>query len=391
MTVGQLTETVEVVATAPQVQSDTATVGRTVTTNQIENLPLNGRNPLFLAQLKAGVRRGSSLAGFSFGLDSGGYAINGSRGQDNLITFDGAPGIRTRANGTSVGTADVDTIQEIQVLTANYNAEYGRAAGGQIRMVTKSGTRDFHGGAYDYFRNEKLDANEWARNRASLPRNAQKFNQFGYNFSGPVFIPNKWNADRNKLFFLWSQEWVRRRRNPTNTPQTVPSLAMRNGDFSELLNPANPFFGRARQIVDPVTGQPFPGNIIPQNRLSANGMGFLRAYPEPTPGFQQGAANYIATRPNPENQRKDTVAVDWLPVETQTLRFRFQNYNYTALDAFRADFDYAVTDWNRPNRTASLNHIWTLSPTLINEAVVTGSVDRVYINILDNGRYVRSQ
>jgi hypothetical protein len=198
MTVGQLTETIEIVATAPQVQSDTATVGRTVTTKQIENLPLNGRNPLFLAQLKAGVRRGSSLAGFSFGLDSGGYAINGSRGQDNLITFDGAPGIRTRANGTSVGPADVDTIQEIQVLTANYNAEYGRAAGGQIRMVTKSGTSDFHGTAYEYFRNEKLDANEWARNRAGLPRNAQKFNQFGYNVNGPVYIPGKFNADKKK-------------------------------------------------------------------------------------------------------------------------------------------------------------------------------------------------
>jgi hypothetical protein len=184
---------------------------------------LNGRNPLFLAQLKAGVRRGSSMAGFSFGLDSGGFAINGSRGQDNLITFDGAPAIRTRSNGTSIGTADVETIQEIQVLTANYNAEYGRSAGGQIRMVTKSGTRDFHGSFYEYFRNDKLDANTWARNRAGQPRETRRFNQFGYVLSGPVFIPRVFNQDRNKLFFLWGQEWVPYRQQVTAT-QVVPSL-----------------------------------------------------------------------------------------------------------------------------------------------------------------------
>jgi hypothetical protein len=122
-----------------------------------------------------------------------GFAINGSRGQDNLITFDGAPAIRTRANGTSIGAADVETIQEIQVLTANYNAEYGRSAGGQIRMVTKSGTRDFHGSFYEYFRNDKLDANTWARNRAGQPRETRRFNQFGYVLSGPVYIPRVFN------------------------------------------------------------------------------------------------------------------------------------------------------------------------------------------------------
>jgi hypothetical protein len=137
LTVGQVNESVQVVATAPQVQSDTATVGKVVTTDQIQNLSLNGRNPLMLALLKPGVR-GGSLAGFTFGLTSGGLSINGSRSQDNLITFDGAPAVRTRANGTSVGTADLETVQEIQILTANYNAEYGRAGGGQIRMIPEA-------------------------------------------------------------------------------------------------------------------------------------------------------------------------------------------------------------------------------------------------------------
>ena len=136
--VGQVTESVEVVASAAQLQTESAAVGKTVEQAQIQNLTLNGRNPLFLALLKPGVR-GGALSGFSFGLTSGGFSMNGGRSQDSVITFDGAVGTRTRANGTSIGTADLDTVQEILVLTANYSAEYGRSAAGQIRIVTRSG------------------------------------------------------------------------------------------------------------------------------------------------------------------------------------------------------------------------------------------------------------
>ena len=169
MAVGQVSESVTVEASAAQLNTESAAVGKTVEETQIQNIALNGRNPLFLAILKPGVRRGSPMNGFSYGLDSGGLTINGGRSQDSLITFDGAVGTRTRANGTSIGTADADTVQEIQVLTANYSAEYGRSAAGQIRMVTKSGGKDFHGSAYEYFRNNKLDANSWNRNRRGLP------------------------------------------------------------------------------------------------------------------------------------------------------------------------------------------------------------------------------
>src|SRR5262245_46987235 len=145
---GAVTETVTVTASTAEVQSESSTVGKLVEINQVEKLQLNGRNPLFLAILKPGVNSGSALGGFSFDLTTGGLNINGSRTQDNLITFDGAVGVRTRSNGTSIGVADLDSTQEIQILTANYNAEYGRSAGGQVRIVTKSGTKDFHGGVY---------------------------------------------------------------------------------------------------------------------------------------------------------------------------------------------------------------------------------------------------
>jgi len=243
------------VSSVSSVQSETATVGKLIESSQIALMQLNGRNPVLLAGLKPGVRAsGANLSGLNFGLTSGGFNINGGRSQDNLITYDGAVGIRTRSNGTSIGTADVDAVQEVQILTANYGAEYGRSGGGQIRIVTKSGGQNFHGTVYEFLRNSALDANSWARNRTigntavSSKPEAQRYNQFGYSASGPIPIPNY----KNKLFWLFGQEWVRRRREDTSII-TVPSLAMRRGDFSELLNPSNQFFSRAVLVNDPLT------------------------------------------------------------------------------------------------------------------------------------------
>ncbi|MCC7157443.1 MAG: TonB-dependent receptor [Bryobacterales bacterium] len=391
LAVGQLTETVNVEANAAQLNTESATVGKTVEQAQIQNLTLNGRNPLFLAMLKPGVRRSSPLSGFSYGLDSGGMTINGGRSQDSLITFDGAVGIRTRANGTSVGVADLDTVQEVQVLTANYSAEYGRSSAGQIRMVTRSGTKDFHGAAYEYFRNSALDANSWSRNRNASTNFVAplKYNQYGYNVGGPVMIPKVFNTSREKLFFLWSQEWVRRR-NEDSLFNRVPTIPMRSGNFSELLQPSI-YYGSARIIRDPNTGQPYPGNIIPSSQLSPNGTAFLRTYYEPNGAFQ-GNTNWLRVRPGWQNQRKDTLAVDFNPVATQVFKVRWANYSYTALDTSRGGFDYAITDWSRPNMTGSVSHTWTLSPTAINEAMVSGSVDRVRIGVDKTGeRYLRSR
>ncbi|MCL4793994.1 MAG: carboxypeptidase regulatory-like domain-containing protein [Bryobacteraceae bacterium] len=390
MQVGQVTESVEVVASAAQLNTESATVGKTVEQTQIQNLTLNGRNPLFLALLKPGVR-GGALSGFSFGLTSGGLSINGGRSNESVITFDGAVGTRTRANGTSIGTADLDTVQEIQVLTANYSAEYGRSSAGQVRIVTRSGQRDFHGAAYEYFRNSALDANSWARNTNPATNFVAPFryNQFGYNLSGPVTLGKAFNPDREKLFFLFSQEWVRFRRENT-TFQRVPTAAMRGGDFSELLGP-NLFYGSARMVRDPLTNNPFPNNVIPQSQRSPNGMAFLNTYPGAN-GLFAGNTNFFQVRPNPQNQRKDTVAIDYNPTQNQVFRFRHSNYNWNALDSFRGGFDFATTDWDRPNKTASLNHTWTLGPTMINEFLVSASVDRVFIEIDRRGeRFLRSR
>lgn len=318
----------------------------------------------------------------SFAPDSvtnGEFSINGSRPDEYLVMVDGAVATRTRSSGSMLGAQDVDTIQEVQILTANYSAEYGRSSGGQIRFVTKSGTKNFHGDVVENFRNAALDANTWTRKSSNDPRlskapEAFRFNQFGFDVGGPVFIPGKFNSDRSKLFFFVAEEWIIRRQEQTQTG-TVPSLAMRNGDLSELLDPANRFFGRSVVVMDPNTGQPFPNNIIPQNRLSPNGRALLNLYPLPTPGFQQGSANWIGTNPSFSDTRKDTVKIDYLLSDKHHLSFRGTHIPWHFSSPFEGNLDRFHALWSRPNSTGAVSLISTFSPTFINEFTFSGNSD----------------
>src|SRR5437660_3198630 len=253
LTVGASTQIVQVSASAVQLQTESASVQKLVTREQIDSLELNGRNPIWLAALVPGAR-GSTLASLNFGFTQGPSNFNGSRNPENLITFDGAPATRTRSNGTSLGAADVDSTQEVQILTSNYAPEYGRTSGAQIRFTTKTGTNQFHGAAYEYLRNTALNANTWARNANSngLTSSAAPvhYNQFGFNIGGPLYIPGKFNTNKSKAFFYLGQEWLKYNfvESGSTVGQvgllTVPTLKMRAGDFSELLDPNNPFVTR---------------------------------------------------------------------------------------------------------------------------------------------------
>jgi hypothetical protein len=384
LTVGSAVETVEVSGTATVLQTESASVQRDVTREQIDSLELNGRNPVFMANLVPGTR-GGNLAGLAFGMSQGPSNINGARTPESLITYDGAPAVRTRSNGSALGAADVDSTQEIQILTAAYSPEFGRSSGGQIRILTRSGGQQFHGAAYDYIRNDVFNANTWARNHTPLQEFTApiNYNQFGYNIGGPAYIPGKFNTNKSKIFWYFGQEWVRYRfTDVTSTPFTVPSLLMRQGDFSELLNPTNAFYGKVVQLKDPTTGLPIPGNIIPKNQLSPNGLGILKAYPAPNlGGFINGNTNWSLALNHPQHQRKDTLAVDFNLTDRQRVQFRRLNYAFDEYVPLDGGTNETPRSFNRPNQTNSLNHIWTISPTLVNEALATVSLDDVYIPV----------
>jgi len=249
---GVISEAVLVQASSTPLQFDTQN-RKTIEAKDFENMALNGRNPINLAMLKAGVRSGNAMNAFlADSLTNGSYNINGSRSDENLITVDGAIATRTRSAGAVIGTINADTIQEVQVLTSNYLPEYGRSSGGQIRFVTKSGGHDFHGSGYDFMRSDKLDANTWSRNASNNPLLAQpaplSMHQFGGTLGGPVVIPGKFNQQRDKMFFFWAEEGIRYRATATNTA-TVPSALMRQGDFSDRVQlNAEVVFGRSQLV-----------------------------------------------------------------------------------------------------------------------------------------------
>ncbi len=384
LTVGAASETVEVTASATQLQTESATVQKLVTREQIDSLELNGRNPVGLASLVPGAR-GGNLSGLSFNFNQGPSNFNGSRNPENLITYDGAPATRTRSNGTSLGAADVDSTQEVQILTAAYAAEFGRTSGAQIRILTRSGGKDFHGAAYEYVRNDIFNANTWTRNHT--PGQAFttpiRYNQYGYNVGGPAYWPGKINSDKSKFFWYWGQEWVKYRFTDSAT-WTVPTNLMRKGDFSELLTtgPQN-ILGKIVTIKDPTTGNVFPGNVIPTAMVSRNGSGILKAYPVPNLpiGSFIGTSNYYITAGHPQDQRKDTLSVDMNLTQNQRLQFRRNNYAFFEYQPLDGTPTETPKFFNRPNQTNSLDHVWTISPTLINEAIATVSLDDVYIPV----------
>lgn len=394
---GQLTETVEVTASASVLQTESGAVQSEVTGQQIRDQQLNGRNPLYMGSLLPGLRSGSTLGDFNFAVGGGvPFQINGARTQDTLVTFDGAPAVRTRGSGAIIGVASVDATQEMQVLTAGYQAEYGSAAGGQIRLVTKSGTTDFHGSAYEYLRNSAMNANTWSRNQSPTTRFASPFvyNNFGFTIGGPVWIPG-WHATdplRQKLFFFVNEDWIRYRFADTQQ-QAVPTLRMRQGDFSELLDPGNPWYKGGKQIYNPATCPditkpasciPYLNNMIPQGaagHLSPNGLAILNAYPAPTPGFQIGTQNWIAQAAHPINQRKEVINVDFVLTDRHHFEFRRQDATYLEYQPFDQGSGLTGKYFNRPNQTNVLAWTWTISPTLINELRGSVSIDRVYIPV----------
>ena len=375
LALGGLTETVQIEAARTLV--DTAVIGRTVGADQIADTPLSARRATQVAQLVPGTI-GGNMGGLPTAANSfatGITSINGGRSEEFMTTVDGAPSIRVRANGGfTMGMQNADTVEEVQVLTTNYQAEHGRASAGLLRLVTKSGTQRFRGNVFWSGQNDALNANTWTNNRAGIRKSPLTFNQYGFTVGGPIYVPGVFNSDRSKLFFFWGEEWDRVR-SVENQQATVPSLAMRNGDFSELLDPSNRYFGAVRFIRDPRTGLPctaadqrgcFPGNIIPADGISPNGRALLNSYPLPTPGFQQGTNNWIGTPATFDDTRKDSIKIDYVPTGNHRISVRHTWAPHVWNDPESAVAFSSI--WDYPGRTMAATYTATLSSTLINEA-----------------------
>src|ERR1700735_1796078 len=266
MSVGAVTESVEVSATAALLQTESVERSAAIVGKLIDNIEVQGRNPLDMAKLIPGV---FSVANVSVG-GVGGLSsvyVNGNRGTMNQLTINGIGDIDTGADGSQNVSVSTDSIAEFKVLSGQYQAEYGRNAGGQIARVTNSGTDHIHGTGYFYHRNDSLNADTFINNARGLQRTLYRYNDPGYTIGGPVIIPKLLEKTKNKLFFFWSEEWQEQLAPTAAKNITVPTALERTGNFSQSVDNN----GKALVIRDPNTQLPVPGNIIPANQIYAPG------------------------------------------------------------------------------------------------------------------------
>jgi len=289
--VGEVTTSVTVSSTVSQLQTETATRSQTLATEIVANVPTQGRNPFQIAWAASGVVKTGTfryLRSFDIGGTSG-ISINGGRAKQNEVLLDGISDVR--AEGTVISVPTVESVQEFKVQANTYDAQYGRTGGGVLTMVTKAGGNDFHGTAFEYFQNDKLNANQSELNQP-LTTGGQYFpngrkppnhiNQFGIQASGPFVIPKVVNT-KNRAFWMLSWESMRQR-SADPAVATVPDTAYRTGDFSSRYNSA----GQLVTIYDPYSTlsngsrTPLAGNKIPASQINPVAQKVLSYYPAPT-------------------------------------------------------------------------------------------------------------
>ncbi|MBA3323270.1 MAG: carboxypeptidase regulatory-like domain-containing protein, partial [Pyrinomonadaceae bacterium] len=403
---GALTETVTVTDQSPLIQT-APTVGDVVENRRVVELPLNNRNFLQLLTLVPGVTSsGDSEIGIGL-TNVVNFSVNGTRRNSINFLVDGVTNTDAGSNITLLSIPTVDSIQEFRVITSIPSAEFGRSGGGVVNLVTRGGGRDFHGTLYEFLRNDRLNANTFFNNangrygpndanvRAGrnqvgeerTPRPKLRYNNFGYLVSGPVFIPGFYNEEREKTFFLFSQEFRRIIRAPsTATTIAVPSLLERRGDFSESGN---------LPIFDPLTGQRFAGNIIPTNRFDPAAVSLLNLFPEPnvesaTPG--RAPNRFAITAPNIQNTRQETVRIDHNFNATNRLTGRYTRDLSDTREVGGLFFNntypnIATTDTSVPGDVLAISLTSSFGPTIVNEATFAFSGNKITTSLV--GSYTR--
>src|SRR6266536_883812 len=414
---GSQTETVEVTGAAPVLQTQDASVGQVVDQRNINNLPLNGRNFTFLAQLVAGVN--SPQADTRGNAASGAFSANGLRPAQNNYMLDGIDNNSDTVdflNGTNyVVLPPVDAIQEFRVQTTDFSAEYGRSGAAVLNATLKSGTNQFHGDVWEFFRNDKLDARDFFEHNCNAgtctpaKKGELRWNQFGGTIGGPVL--------KNKVFFFGDLQLWRLRQ---GQPQlgSVPTAAERTSGFTNLqdliqpgttetdallrafpigtvFDPATTRAVGSSFVRDPFgfstcTGAPYtlstcPGlNILPANRLDANAIALLNLYPNPT---NSGVVNNYANSPTlVQNEKQFDVRLDLNFTQTDQLYYSF---SYDDKPELIPSIFGGVADGGgffQGNQTAGSQHsalVWnhTFTPTAINVA-------RVGLNYLHTTRNI---
>ncbi|MBO0724030.1 MAG: TonB-dependent receptor [Blastocatellia bacterium] len=374
---GNVSESVEIVGAAGEtVNTTSGEVSRVVDQQQVQQLALNGRNYLQLTTLVPGVpllSGNDDQLGLTTSL-SVAQSVNGSRTNANSLTVDGGYNLDSGSNNSQVNNIGIDFIREVNIKTSNFSAEYGRNSGASINIVTRSGENSFHGSAFEYFRNDKLDANSFINNANGVAKPTLRFNDFGFALGGPII--------KDKLFFFGGTEFKYIRRLSSSVSRTMPTQAERNGDFSAVkgLFLKDPLKSGNCNATDQTAC--FPNNIIPADRITADGKAIANVY-----SAMQGLAasykdtptanNAVFQQPNPFDNREDLVRIDYRYSDKHTIYGRYTHDKYDLIEPFGTFINSPLptipTNRLRPGYSVQLGHTWLISSSLINEAKITGA------------------
>lgn len=342
--IGEATSTVTVEGGLPAVNTSDATIGQTTTSEQITTLPLVNRTPYSLLTLTPGVQNTQNA--ITLGFPAQRTFINGgadaTMGSVNYY-LDGGPNISSLRN-TGNAVPNPDALEEFRVDTNNYSAEYGRFGNGVINVVTRSGTNEFHGSAFEFFRNTHLNANTWnALTKPPLHRN-----QFGGTLGGPIV--------RNKTFFFGSYSGLRQMTTAFLPSAVVPTAAERTGNFSGISKP----------IIDPSNGKAFAGNRISSARFDPTALNVLNKY---IPLANQPNNIFQGQVPNPYNTDEYLIKIDHLLTESQrfTISYFTTAGNNTVVPA-GGNLPWSVQAYTWRQHNANLSYTWTATPSFVNQA-----------------------
>ena len=364
--VGAVTETVTVTSESAPVELRSGEVSSLISEKQVTELPLNGRNYAQLALMVPGVSPVTQAgAGGAFGTRGTGLnagvdmSVNGNQSNSNLWTVDGVNNMDVGSNRTLLVFPSVDSIQEFRVERNSFSAEFGQAQGAVVNLITKGGSNDFHGAAFEFFRNDALNANNLFLNRADQPKPQLDYNNFGGNFSGPIV--------KNRVFFFWSEEWRRERRGQVLSAK-VPTAAEKQGDFSGVLTSALPHVPGGVCTAEDTSGC-FPNNRIPTNLLSPAGLALVKIFPDPN---TTGAQNWATSQLQPIDTRQDSIRGDITINDKTNLMVRYINEKWTHLAAsnnFWGDAPYPAiaSDWSQPSHSFAVKLTNTITSKAVNE------------------------
>ena len=378
MEVGAMTEEVTVTSRVSELQITSGERSFTLESEALKNIANNGRSLFGFASLVPGALQQGM--GGSEVTAADGFTVNGQRQNSNNVTIDGVANIDTGNNGGNMAATNIDAVAEFKILTNSYQAEYGRAVGGQVQVVTKSGTQAFHGSGYWYGRRSDWTANTWTNNRAGLELAESSRDDKGYTIGGPVFIPGAFNEDKRKLFFFWSQEWQTRSDPVAERISRVPTALERQGNFSQSVDSSgNPF----PYIRDYQTGQPcdasntagcFQHNgvlgLIPPDRIYQPGLSALQIYPEANTSRGSGL-NYASQAPTENPVRQDLLRMDFQATDNwrvtgrimETKNDQTQPYGTTWAGAGSNNLDTINTLFETPGSNYMISAIGVLDST----------------------------